>query len=189
MLALPLTLRLLSSTKTTPPFCHEWCITERSSSHYHTQSQSQKHYHHLHHPKKKTPQHAPMKVRAQNHQVETGGERCDRFWCSSNTSHQMMVQMTTKINTHVLKLLHDVNKGDSGPRWGRRDRGGRGSRGRGCRICWGCICRLHTRSLCNKLHHTLPNRLLTNSTHNIEVRSGRDSNVHVGEDTRDSRRK
>ena len=43
--------------------------------------------------------------------------------------------------------------------------------------------------LCNKLRSTMPNRLLTNDNHVIEVRSGRDSDVHVGEDTRDSRRK
>ena len=57
------------------------CITERSSSHHHTQSQKHHchhhHYHHLHHPKKRTPHDAQVKVKAQNHQGETGDERCN----------------------------------------------------------------------------------------------------------------
>ena len=36
---------------------------------------------------------------------------------------------------------------------------------------------------------TPPNRLLANGTHHIEMRRLRDDNVHVCEDTRDSRRK
>ena len=43
--------------------------------------------------------------------------------------------------------------------------------------------------LCSKLHSTMPNRLFTNDNHDIEVRIGRDSDVYVGEDTRDSQRK
>ena len=76
MLALSLTPRLLSSTKLLPLFVtsDKGCITERSSSHHHTQSQKHHHHHHLHHPKKKTHQHAPVKVRAQNHQDEIGNE-------------------------------------------------------------------------------------------------------------------
>ena len=100
-----------------------------------------------------------------------------------------MVQTTTKISTHVLKLLYDISKGDSGLRWGRRGKGGRGSRGRGCRISWGCIRRLHPWLLCSKLHCTLQNRLLANGTHDIEMRKVRDGDVHMGEDTRDSQRK
>ena len=94
--------------------------------------------------------------------------------------------MTTKISTHMLKLLHDVSKVDSGSRWGRRGRGGRGSRGRSCKIC---ICRLHMWPFCSKLCYTPPNRLLTNSTHDIKVRRGRNRDLHVGEDTYDSWRK
>ena len=50
----------------------------------------------------------------------------------------------------------------------------------------GYIGRLHSWPLCSKLHCTLSNRLLANGTHDIEIRRGRDGDVHVGEDTRDS---
>ena len=57
LVALPLTPKLLSSTKLLPLFftSDKRCITERSSFHHHTPSQKHQH-HHLHHLKKKTPQ-------------------------------------------------------------------------------------------------------------------------------------
>ena len=117
ILALPLIPRLFSSTKLLLLFVtsDKWYITKRSSSYHHTSSQKHQ-QHHLYHLKKKTLQQALVKVRAQNHQVKTGGELCDQFWWSFDTSHQQMVQMTTKIIMHVLKLLHDISKGDSGSR-------------------------------------------------------------------------
>ena len=87
MLALPLTKRLLSSTKLLPLFITSdkgW-ITERHSSHHQSRSKKHHHHYHLHHPKKT--QLAWVKVRLQNHRGEIGGEWCDWFWCSSNTSH------------------------------------------------------------------------------------------------------
>ena len=65
------------------------------------------------------------------------------------------------------------------------ERGG----GVACMVNWGCIRRLHLRPLCSKLRCTLPNRLLANDTQDIEMRRVRDSDVHMCEDTRDSRRK
>ena len=76
MRALPLTTRLLSSIKLLPIFVtsDKGCITESSSSHHHTQSQKHHHHHRLHHPKKRTPQHAQVKLRVRNHQGETSGQ-------------------------------------------------------------------------------------------------------------------
>ena len=102
---------------------------------------------------------------------------------------EQMVKTTTKISTHVLKLLHDVNKGDNCPRWKGRGKGGTGLRGRGCRVCRGCICGLHMWPLCSKLCCTPPNKLLTYGTHDIEERKGRNNDMHVCEDARDSQRK
>ena len=53
-------------------------------------------------------------------------------------------------------------------------------------VSWGCIGRLHLWPLCSKLHYTPPNRLFTNGTHDIEMRRGKDGDVHVGKDMRDS---
>ena len=94
-----------------------------------------------------------------------------------------MIQMTTKISMNVLKLLHDVSKGEICSKGGKRSRWGRGSRGRGC------IDRLHTRPLRSKLCYTLLNSLLANDTHDMEERRRRNGDVHVCEDMCDSRRK
>ena len=102
---------------------------------------------------------------------------------------KLLHDVEAKINTHVLKLLHDVSKGDSSPIWGRGGRGWRRSNGRGCKIYWGCIRRLHLWPLCSKLCCTPPNRLLINGTHDKEVRNGRDGDVQVCKDTCDGRRK
>ena len=53
-------------------------------------------------------------------------------------------------------------------------------------VSWGCIRRLHLRPLCSKLRYTPPNLLFTNGTHDIEMRRGKDGDVHVGKDMRDS---
>ena len=53
----------------------------------------------------------------------------------------------------------------------------------------GCIGRLYLRLLCSKLCCTPPNRLLINGTHDKEVRNGRDGDVQVCKDVRDSQRK
>ena len=91
--------------------------------------------------------------------------------------------MTTKISMNVLKLLHDVSKGEICSKGGKRSRWGRGSRGRGC------IDHLHTRPLRSKLCYTLLNSLLANDTHDMEERRRRNGDVHVCEDMCDSRRK
>ena len=56
----------------------------------------------------------------------------------------------------------------------------------GCMVSWNCIGRLHLRPLCSKLRYTPPNRLFTNGTHDLEMRRGKDGDVHVGKDMRDS---
>ena len=94
-----------------------------------------------------------------------------------------MVKTTTKISTHVLKLIHDVNERDICPRRGRNGRWSRGSRGRGCIHC------LHMRPLRSYLCYTPPNRLLANSTHDIENRRGRNGDMHMYEDVCDCWRK
>ena len=53
----------------------------------------------------------------------------------------------------------------------------------------GCIGRLYLQLLCSKLCCTPPNRLLTNGTHDTEVRRRRDSDVQMCKDTHDSQRK
>ena len=62
---------------------------------------------------------------------------------------------------------------------GRREEGG-------CMVSWGCIGRLHLRLLCSKLRYTPPNRLFINGTHDIEMRRGKDGDVHMGKDMHDS---
>ena len=56
-------------------------------------------------------------------------------------------------------------------------------------VSWGYIEKLHLRLLCSKLRCTPPNRLLANGNHDIEMRRGKDGDVHVGENMRDSQKK
>ena len=187
MLTPPLTKRLFSSLiyKTTPPFCWEWQRVNHweviiSSSYSEPEASSSS---------------SPSEEDSSACSGEGEGAKPPRrdkqqviqpilvfIWHISSN----MVKTTTKISMHMLKLLHDVSKGDNYPRWGRRGRWGRGSRGRGYKVC---IRRLHTRPLHSKLRHTPPNRLLANGTYDMEERKIRNGDMQVCENAHDSRRK
>ena len=183
MLALPLTKKLLSYTKVLPLFVTSdkgW-ITETQSSHHQSQSNKHHHHHHLHHPKKT----CWLGWERGSKTTKARLAASDATNLGVHLTHliKKMVKMTTKISTHVLKLLHDAREIDIYPRGWRRGRWGKGSRGRGC------IRHLHMRPFCNKLCCTPPDRLLNYSTHDIQERRKRNSNVQVCEDARDSQMK
>ena len=87
-----------------------------------------------------------------------------------------MVKTITKINTHVLKLIHDVSERDICLRRERKGICRGGSRGRGY------IHRLHMRLLCSHPLCNPPNKLLAHGTHDMEKRRGRNGDVDMCED-------
>ena len=96
---------------------------------------------------------------------------------------RQIVKTTTKINIHVLKLIHDVSRRDIFLERGRKGRCRGGSRGRGY------IRHLHIRLLYSQLCCTPSDRLLAYGTNDLEERRGWNGDVHVCEDVCDSWRK
>ena len=92
-----------------------------------------------------------------------------------------IVKMTTKVNLHSLKLHHDGLQDHTTSCGGRRSRGRWNNKS--CRIC--C---LYSWPLWSKLGLAPPTKTSADGTHGGEERRGKNGNVKVCEDTRDSRR-